>query len=281
VYGPLRLLRAPLRPYVFGNFATTLDGVVSLQVPGRSGGGEITGFDLHDRLLMGILRAAADAVIVGAGTLRAVPRHIWTAQHIYPPRAAEYAELRRQLRKAKFPLNVIVTSEGRLDLHLPLFSANEVPVLIVTTSRGARRLSKAPVPPGVHVAAASRAGPLTATAILAAVEAHGPQNHILVEGGPHLIGDFFAERRLDELFLTVAPQIAGRDDSSVRPGLVAGRAFAPDHPLWVSLVGVRRGRGHLFLRFAMPSQMRPVARVLRVGHRSGVCTRASPIGGLE
>ncbi|HLY77609.1 MAG TPA: hypothetical protein VKT21_06965, partial [Thermoplasmata archaeon] len=85
VYGPLRLPRDPGQPHVFGNFATTLDGVVSLQVPGRSGGGEITGADAHDRLLMGLLRAAADVVIVGAGTLRAVPRHRWTAQHIYPP----------------------------------------------------------------------------------------------------------------------------------------------------------------------------------------------------
>jgi riboflavin biosynthesis pyrimidine reductase len=46
---------------------------------------------------------------------------------------------------------------------------------------------------------------------------------ILVEGGPLLMGDFFAERLLDELFLTLAPQIAGRDGSVERPGFVAGK----------------------------------------------------------
>jgi riboflavin biosynthesis pyrimidine reductase len=70
-----------------------------------------------------------------------------------------------------------------------------------------------------------------------------------VEGGPQLIGDFFAEACLDELFLTLAPQLAGRDSSSERPGLVAGKRFAPELPLWGSLVGVKRGGSHLFLRY--------------------------------
>ena len=77
---------------------------------------------------------------------------------------------------------------------------------------------------------------------------------ILVEGGPQLIGDFFAERCLDELFLTLAPQVAGRDDTSERPGLVAGKRFAPEHPIWGTLVGVKRGGSHLFLRYAFGAE---------------------------
>jgi hypothetical protein len=65
-----------------------------------------------------------------------------------------------------------------------------------------------------------------------------------------LIGDFFAQRRQDELFLTLAPQVAGRDSCSERPGLVAGKRFAPEHPIWGTLVGVKRGGSHLFLRYA-------------------------------
>ena len=78
----------------------------------------------------------------------------------------------------------------------------------------------------------------------------GRDDVILVEGGPRLIGGFFAEQRLDELFLTLAPQIAGRDDSVERPGLVAGKTFAPEDPLWGRLVGIKRGGSHLFLRYA-------------------------------
>ena len=251
VYGPLRLPGPPQRPYVVANFATTLDGVVSLNAPGASGGGEITGFAPHDRLLMGLLRAVADAVIVGAGTLRAVPRHLWTAEHVYPAMSTEYGELRRRLGKPPVPLNVIVTARGELDLRLPVFSSGKVPVLIVTTARGARRLSSSELPRIVSVAVAGTSGPLRARAVLRAVRTTGRHDVLLVEGGPHLLGDFLAEGYLNELFLTLAPQIAGRKDPVERPGLVMGRAFAPEHPLWASLVGVRRGASLLFLRFLL------------------------------
>lgn len=40
---------------------------------------------------------------------------------------------------------------------------------------------------------------------------------VLCEGGPHLIGDLPDAGLLEELFLTVAPQVAGRDDRTPRP----------------------------------------------------------------
>ena len=78
----------------------------------------------------------------------------------------------------------------------------------------------------------------------------GRNDVILVEGGPLLIGNFFAEKLMDELFLTLAPQIAGREDSVERPGLVAGKVFAPEDPLWGRLMGIKRRGNHLFLRYA-------------------------------
>ena len=76
LYGELAFPSPAGRLYVISNFVSTLDGVVSLGIPGKSGGGEISGFNQHDRALMGLLRAAAEAVVVGAGTLQAVPRHL-------------------------------------------------------------------------------------------------------------------------------------------------------------------------------------------------------------
>jgi riboflavin biosynthesis pyrimidine reductase len=125
-------------------------------------------------------------------------------------------------------------------------------VLIVTTGVGARRWSKADSLPWVQVVAARPSGPVSARSVLRSVTAVGRPKLVLVEGGPHLIGDFFAEKYLDELFLTLAPQVAGRKEPTVRPGLVEGRTFAPEHPLWGSLMGVRRGGSHLFLRFGFP-----------------------------
>ena len=61
LYGRLQFPLHPGRPYVIGNFVSTLDGVVTLNVPGQSGGGPISGFNPHDHLVMGLLRAVADA----------------------------------------------------------------------------------------------------------------------------------------------------------------------------------------------------------------------------
>ena len=242
------------RPYIIGNFVTTLDGVVSLGEPGYSGGGEISGSNQHDRMVMGLLRAIADAVIVGAGTLRSIPHHRWTAEYIYPPLATAYRELRANLGKPEPPLNVIVTGHGNINLDLPVFQSGEVPVLIVTTTHGLQRINEQHFPSSVQVLAMQNTGPISAQAILEAVNRVRQSDVILVEGGPQLMGDFFAERLLDELFLTLAPQIAGRDGSFERPGLIAGKRFAPEHPLWGTLIGVKRGGSHLFLRYAFEAQ---------------------------
>jgi riboflavin biosynthesis pyrimidine reductase len=253
LYGALRFAAHPGRPHVVANFVTTLDGVVALDDKGTGGGAAISGNNIHDRAVMGLLRAAADAVVVGAGTLRSVPRHRWTADHIFPPLRDAYHALRDTLGKAEPPLNVIVTARGDLDLGLPVFSSGEVPVLIVTTAAGAERLHTRDVPAGVRVDVASDAGRVSASAVLEAVRNSRTCDVMLLEGGPRLIADFFAERQVDELFLTLAPQVAGRDGENARLALVEGAAFAPARPIWGALTGVKRAEGHLFLRYAFAS----------------------------
>jgi len=250
LYGPLRMATHSGRPHVMANFAATLDGVVSLNSPGESGGGEITGTNPHDRLIMGLLRSTADAVVVGAGTQRSVPRHLWTASHVFPDLAKAFAELRSDRGMAPTPLNVIVSAHGDLDLTLPVFQSGKVEVLIVTTGEGSRALSVQQLPASVRIARVQGSNHLSARAVLREVQGLCHGRVILVEGGPHLLGDFLFERALDELFLTVAPQIAGRDSTAPRPGLVAGREFAPADPLWPSLVGIQRAGGFLFLRYS-------------------------------
>ena len=93
LYGAFRLPVPRSGPLVFSNFVSTLDGVVSLQVKGHSGGGDISGFSGQDRMVMGLLRAAADAVIVGSGTLAADPEHLWTPQAICPELGDDYRRL--------------------------------------------------------------------------------------------------------------------------------------------------------------------------------------------
>ena len=59
------------RPYVISNFVSTIDGVVSLDAPGKAIGDVISGSNEHDNAVMGLLRSIAEVVIVGAGTLPA------------------------------------------------------------------------------------------------------------------------------------------------------------------------------------------------------------------
>jgi riboflavin biosynthesis pyrimidine reductase len=250
LYGSLRFPQPATRPYVIGNFVTTLDGVVSLNALGQAGGGEISGFNHHDHMVMGILRAVADAVIVGVGTLRASPRHLWIAEVTYRPLAEVYRRWRNNLGKTEPPLNVIVTAHGELDFSLPVFQSGAVPVLIVTTASGERRIRAQHLPAWIQIEAVADADLLSARSILQAVGRARHCEVILTEGGPHLIGDFFAEKSLDELFLTLAPQIAGRDSSSERPGLVSGRIFAPEQALWGKLISIKHSGDHLFLRYA-------------------------------
>ena len=253
LYGSLRMPQPRTHPHVLSNFVTTLDGVVSLNVKGHASGGDISGFSAQDRMVMGLLRAIADVVIIGAGTLGADRKHVWTARAIFPELADDYRRLSKALGKSEAPLNVIVSGSGDIDLRLPVFASGKVQALIVTTTAGAKRLFKQDVPDSVEVRAIrSSAGTIPASAILEEVCRLSPGKLILVEGGPRLLGDFYAQRLIDEQFLTLAPQIAGRDTDDRRFSLVMGQAFAPGEVPWGTLSDVRRGGSHLFLRYSFP-----------------------------
>jgi riboflavin biosynthesis pyrimidine reductase len=253
LYGHLSYPAYAAKPYVIGNFVTSLDGVAALNAPGHNGGGDISGFNEQDHMIMGLLRATADAIIVGAGTLRVARNHRWTAAHIYPPLTDAYQQLRNSLGKSAPPLNVFVTEHGNISLDLPVFQSSEVPVLIVTTKQAQSRIYAQNIPSSVQISILESTGPLNARAILQEVTSVRQCDVILTEGGPRLFGDFLAEKCLDELFLTLAPQIAGRDGHIERPGIVAGKIFAPEHPLWGKLISIKRGGSHLFLRYAFES----------------------------
>ncbi|HET9112059.1 MAG TPA: dihydrofolate reductase family protein [Ktedonobacterales bacterium] len=261
LYGRLAFPAKVGRAWVISNFVASIDGVVAYNDPVPPGMGEISASNPHDRAAMGLLRAVADAVIVGVGTLRAVPRHLWTPAEIYPPLATEYAALRVALGKASAPLNVIVSGSGDVDTTLPVFQSDAVTTLLLTTPSGAARLSGPTLGPHArkqavdtleHDSGISARATLDATAsALAALAPDGVASHplMLVEGGPRLLGRFVAEGLLDEQFLTIAPQLVGRDDQFHRPGLIEGQRLAPNDPRWARLVSARRAESFLFLRY--------------------------------
>jgi riboflavin biosynthesis pyrimidine reductase len=250
LYGTFRM-PAPRAgfPHVFSNFVSTLDGVVSLQVKGHSGGGDISGFSAQDRMVMGLLRAVADTVIVGSGTLAADPEHVWIPAAICPELKNDYARLEAAMGKRCAALNVIVSAMGSVDLRLPVFASGKAPAIIITTPRGAKQLLKRRVPDSVQIRAVRQVGSISAAHILEEVHRVVPAKRILVEGGPRLLGQFYGERLLDEQFLSLAPQLSGRQMGDGRLSLVMGKTFAPGHPLWGRLTDARLGSRLLFLRY--------------------------------
>ena len=247
LYGNFRLRSTPA-PYVCGNLVTSLDGVVSLNRRKHASGGDISGFSIQDRMVMGLLRSIADVVILGSASVNT--DHLWTAAGICPELAADYARFEEALRKRQPALNVIISASGALNMRRTT-NGSDCPLLVVTTSSGAKRLSKQRLPSSVQVCAVrSRAEMIKPASILEAIDRQHTMHQVLVEGGPRLLATFYAAGLMDEQFLTLAPQIAGRIEGDGRPGLVMGHTFAPERPLWGSLLDVRSGSGLLFLRYS-------------------------------
>ena len=83
----------------YANFVSTIDGVVA--IPALRHSNRLIGDDSEpDRFVTGLLRAFADVVLVGSGTLRGSPNARWQAQGAFPPAASSFAELRRLLGRA-------------------------------------------------------------------------------------------------------------------------------------------------------------------------------------
>jgi riboflavin biosynthesis pyrimidine reductase len=243
-------------PYVIGNFVSTLDGVISYQIPGHSGGSTISGSNPGDRFIMGLLRASADAVLVGSGTVHDVsPKHLWIPSFAYPEAAELYKSYRvRVLRKPEEPLVVIVTGSGKLDLQRAIFQAHEIHKVVFTTPIGQEELTRRGAARFSSVEICSiepHETRLTARAILEKLFAEFKVRLVLHEGGPMLFGGFMAERLINELFLTVAPQIAGRVRTAFRPGIIAAVEFSPQEAPWFELLSVRQQASHLYLRYRL------------------------------
>lgn len=197
---------------VAANFVESLDGVTALPGAGIESGGLISGGSRADQFLMGLLRCVADAVLIGAGTLRAGSRDLWFADSIFREAAPLYAEVGR-LR----PPLYVVSRSGRVD----------------------------PAHPAVREGAVVLQGDLAPEQILRRLREDGHQR-ILCEGGPTLFSQLAAAGLVDELFLTLSPRLFGRVPADGRKALTDGRDLkgAP-----LSLQSVRREGSHLFLRY--------------------------------
>ena len=230
-------------PCVFANFVTTADGVAAIPSLEQSNK-LIAAGSAADRFVMGLLRACADAILVGSGTLAASPGGRWTPRQAFPDAAAAYDALRSALGLSAAPEIVILSASGGVDPTHPLFEAGAV---VLTTDVG-RTLLGDRLPAASTVVALGPGTTVDPIAAIGALRARGHQL-ILHEGGPHAIGSFFEQNVVDELFLTISPLLAGRVMLDPRLALVEGADLLPGRRL--RLTGARRDTDHLFLRYAI------------------------------
>jgi len=241
------------RPYVIANFVETIDGVVSYNAPKQKGGGAVSGNNKQDKMVMGLLRAYADAVIIGTSSLREDANILHIPATIAPNYANDYAELRTRLGKQeKLPLTVIMSASGDINVEDKTFHMPDLRVIIATTSKGQDALAQKTLPHNVSVhvietqnASANGVSPSGVLALLA--REYGVRV-ALYEGGPNLLSSFLKAHMVDELFVTVAPHLAGHSQDTHRFSLVEGYAFLPDQ-MWSTLLSVKLTGSHLLLRY--------------------------------
>ena len=195
----LNALALPDRPYLVLNFATTLDGRAAIS--GKSGA---IGSDTDTEMLQR-LRTRVDAVMIGAGTVRA-ERY---GRIVSDPQLRAYRE---RTGLAHDPLAVIVSNRFELPWDAGLFTDGGGRVVVFTASEEEPPETATPVtvvrhPEGVELDRA-----------LEWLLSDRGIRSVLCEGGPTLHGRLREGGLADELFLTIAPKIAGGEGPRILEG---------------------------------------------------------------
>jgi riboflavin biosynthesis pyrimidine reductase len=261
-YGKLGFPIPPAdRPWTFANFVQSIDGVASFS------GRHATGGDLaqspEDQWLMGLLRAHADALLLGLNTLTAetaILSHLNAGRGpVYKVEHPELRELRRRLGRQREKV-IVVTASARFDpAAYRLFDGDEVEAFILTTATGAARLAGTKAQ--VIVAGENRSVDLS----LAMQMLRGDLRveYLLCEGGPTLYGNMAKAGLIDEKFVTVAPQEIGlvipaeqepaewerKSPPRLRPTTFMAPGFTWENaPSW-RWISCRRSHDHQFSRY--------------------------------
>jgi riboflavin biosynthesis pyrimidine reductase len=212
------------RPLVAMNFVATVDGRAT--IGGVSGP---IGSDTDTAMLAG-LRARFDALMIGAGTMRA-------ERYGRPSPSRERRERRERLGLAGEPLMVIVTGSLELPWDAPLFADGGGRVLVFTSSDSEPPETATPVRVVRHEGGAVDLG----AALRELREEHGVRA-LLSEGGPRIHAEMQAAGLVDELFLTTSPKLSG----GAAPRIVEGelRDVMPLELAWLL-----EEDGELFARY--------------------------------
>jgi riboflavin biosynthesis pyrimidine reductase len=235
-------------PHVFVNFATSRDGRISFSEPGHAGGGDVTNFNPPDQWLMGLIRARADAVMIGDNTLRAETHWLGTPEFMFPHDGDAFRALRRHEKRSETALHIILSLSGDLPSEAAIFRDPNLHVIVATTSSGrdrARELASSRANVEVLDLGKDVVDPKRLIRML--YDDYGASS-ILCEGGSRVYGSLVAAGQVNEEFLTLCPIVIGSSpDRPARPSLIEGVAFSPGATPRTKLVSLRRVNDYLYL----------------------------------
>lgn len=215
--------RSVHRPYVIINMVSSVDGSTSI-------GGKASPLGSQtDRQTMRNLRSRADAVMVGAGTLRAEKLSLGLDA---PPRGRQ-------------PLAVIATSSGDLPIEQNLVIDDDQELLVLTTHGTAVSLPTNKT--RLRTVSADESGNLVLSEALQILKDYHGVEVLLVEGGPGINHSLLSENLADELFLTIAPKVVG---SPPKHTILEGPSLPPQAQS-PELLAVHLAYDELFLRYTL------------------------------
>lgn len=234
IYGSLELPSPDSQnfPYVVVNMVSSVDGRSS--VGGRAAGiGSQT-----DREAMRALRSRVDAVMVGAGTLR-----------------AEKLNLGLDDPDEEQPLAVVVAGAGPLPMIRERLVVGRQRV-VLAAPEGSRRIAEeegyeaGEAPVRVLETPDSGGGRADLRWLLRVLKSEYGVDRLLVEGGPTLNRSLIDEGLADDLFLTVAPKLLLGPEASI---LSAGHSGEPrsSGPRDLTLISAYSAGGEIFLRYRL------------------------------
>jgi 2,5-diamino-6-(ribosylamino)-4(3H)-pyrimidinone 5'-phosphate reductase len=228
--------RASRRPYVLINMVSSLDGRTTVEGKALSIGSET------DRQVMRTLRSKADAVMIGANTLR-----------------AERLSLGLDEPARSQPIAVILTNTGNLPLerHLIRHELQKVLVLVPESGPAEEAIRELGRCGDVLVLGAPTAqgGAIDLGAALEVLKDEHGVGLLLVEGGPTLNHALISGGLADELFLTLAPKLlagSSREELTILEGQPLPQALQEEEEQKAppaKLLSVHLAVDELFLRY--------------------------------
>jgi 5-amino-6-(5-phosphoribosylamino)uracil reductase len=218
------------RTHIIVNMAISVDGRINSRTRERFALGTE-----HDRRLMDVLRERADAIIIGAGTVK----------HDGHPMLIRYPDLvaKRVARKrSPHPVNVVLSSD--LDLPLrPFFAGDQTHRIVFTTRRAtAARVRKVSRVAEVVILPGKTPSPAH---VVEELSKRGLRRLIL-EGGGEVHFAFLQAGLVDEWYVTLTPRLIGGETA---PSFLDGEGFLKRDHIQLRLVSQRRVGNELFLRY--------------------------------